>query len=201
MRLRNNPNAMEELEASGLLITKFPMKIDKTFVLELGMGKGEMITELAFNNPKINYIGIEKYPTVAARAAKLALEKDLKNFKIICEDIIDLPTMLSGKTDLIWLTFSDPWPKNRHEKRRLTHIEYMKIYKNLISTNGLLKFKTDNDKLFEWTVEHLEENKLKLNNVTRDFHEHPSSKENIMTGYEKKWSETGKKINYLEVLF
>lgn len=201
MRLRNNPNAMIELKESGLLITDYPFAIDKNTVLELGMGKGEMIVELAKQNPDKLYIGVEKYPTVAAIAAKRCLKEGVTNFKIICQDIIVLPSLIKGKTNLIWLTFSDPWPKNRHEKRRLTHIDYMNIYKKMMTTDGVLKFKSDNDKLFEWSVEHLEENKIKLSNVTRDFHEHKASADNIMTGYEKKWSETGKKINYLEARF
>ncbi len=201
MRLRNNPNAMEELESSGILETKFPISLSKDTVIELGMGKGEMITELALMFPKQIFIGVEKYPTVAAIAAKHAKTKKVENFKIICEDVKNLETALKGKVDLVWLTFSDPWPKNRHEKRRLTHINYINIYKKFIAKGGVLKFKTDNDKLFEWTVDHLIENKLTLANITRDFHNHKSSKENVMTGYEKKWSSTGKAINYLEIRF
>jgi len=101
MRLRNNPNADTELLESGMLITDFPYKIDKNTVIELGMGKGEMITQLAANNPNKNYLGIEKYATVAAKAVKRAKELGIKNFRVICQDIKDLPELLDGKVETI----------------------------------------------------------------------------------------------------
>lgn len=201
MRLRNNPDAMPELEASKYLIKDFPYTLDEDTTLEVGMGKGEMITQLAAQNPNKKYLGIEKFATVAHKAMKRAEKLELDNFGIICDDLANLPDMLNGKVKTIWLTFSDPWPKARHEKRRLTYKDFLEIYKKLLSNDGVLKFKTDNDKLFEWTVEHMQENGVKLSNVTRDFHSHEASKDNIMTGYEIKWSETGKKINYLEARF
>lgn len=201
MRIRNNPNAMTELENSIYLIKNKSYVVDENTIIELGMGKGEMITQLAKANPNTQYIGIEKCATVAHRAMKKAEELELKNFKIMVEDISDIPDMLKGKVNTLWLTFSDPWPKARHAKRRLTHMEFLNIYKNILTKNGVLKFKTDNDKLFEWTVEHMEENNIKLSNVTRDFHVHKSSINNIKTGYEIKWSGLGKKINYLEARF
>lgn len=201
MRLRNNPNAIPELEKSKYLIQEFPVKLDKNTVLEIGMGKGEMITQLAKNNPTIEYIGIEKFATVAHKAMKRAEALELDNFRIICDDISNLPDDLNGKVDTIWLTFSDPWPKARHDKRRLTYKTFLDIYKQILSKNGVIRFKTDNDKLFEWTIEHMEEYGIKLSNVTRDFHNHDASKDNIMTGYEIKWSSNGKKINYLEARF
>lgn len=190
--------ADQKLIDSGILIQEFPFKLSKNTVIELGMGKGEMITELASLNPDKTFIGIEKFPTVAARAAKRAKELGLKNFFIICEDIVKLPELLQGKVETIWLTFSDPWPKARHEKRRLTFKSFLEIYKNLLTDNGVLKFKTDNDKLFEYSVESMENFGLQLSNVTRDFHNHKSSDGNVCTGYETKWSSLGKNINYLE---
>ena len=201
MRLRNNPNALNELENSKYIINSFPTKIDEKTIIELGMGKGEMITELAYKNPNKKYIGIEKYATVAHKAMKRAEKLKLENFNIICDDIVNLPSLLKGKANIIWLTFSDPWPKNRHEKRRLTHSIFLDIYKKILSKNGVIKLKTDNDKLFEWTLEHMKEYGMILNNITRNFHLDKTSKNNIMTGYELKWSLVGKKINYLEAKF
>ncbi len=201
MRLRNNPNALPELQASNYLIQDFPFAVDKTMTIELGMGKGEMVTQLAQANPDKFYIGIEKYPTVAHKAMKKAQELKLKNFKIICEDIKDLGELIKGKVNTVWLTFSDPWPKARHEARRLTYKKYLDLYKNIITNDGSLKFKTDNDKLFEYSVEHIGEYGAELINVTRDFHKHKASSGNVMTGYEKKWSELGKNINYLEMRY
>ncbi|MGZ9413581.1 tRNA (guanosine(46)-N7)-methyltransferase TrmB [Mycoplasma sp. Z386] len=201
MRLRNIPNATELLLESEYLITEFPFKVNSNTVLEMGMGKGEMLVQLAQNNPNIMYIGIEKYPTVALKSMKKAKKLNLKNFKIINKDIAELPNLLEGKVDLIWLTFSDPWPKKRHYKRRLTYKDFLNIYQNLLSPNGLLKFKTDNDGLFEYSIESIQEFGANIINLTRDFHNSDLSKNNIMTGYEKKWSDKDKNINYLEVKF
>lgn len=201
MRLRNNANALPELKKTKYLLQKFPYKLNEKTIVEIGMGKGEMITQLAKNNPSNFYIGIEKYATVAYKAMKRAEELELNNFLIICEDVVNLPTLLTGKIKTIWLTFSDPWPKSRHQKRRLTHISFLNLYKKILTDDGVIKFKTDNDKLFEWTVEHMVENNIKLINTTRDFHSHELSKNNIMTEYEKKWSSQGKNINYLEAIF
>ncbi|MCK5867331.1 MAG: tRNA (guanosine(46)-N7)-methyltransferase TrmB [Mycoplasmataceae bacterium] len=201
MRLRNNPNAMNELNESKYFVDSFPIKIKKNTILEFGMGKGEMITTLASKNSNVDFIGVEKYPTVANIARRKADELELNNFQIIVEDLKEINQILKGRADVIWLTFSDPWPKARHEKRRLTHIDFLNRYKKLLTKDGVLKFKTDNDKLFEWTIEHMNEHRIKLDIVTRDFHVHKSSKGNIMTGYESKWSSLGKKINYLETRF
>ena len=198
MRLRNDPEADKKLIESGMLINDFPYTLPANTTIELGMGKGEMITQMAKENPDQIFIGIEKYATVAAKAVKRAKEMELKNFFVICEDIFQLPELLKGQVDTIWLTFSDPWPKARHEKRRLTYKKFLEIYKALLTDKGVLKFKTDNDKLFEYSVESMEEFGLKLSNVTRDFHNHKASVGNVKTGYEIKWSSLGKNINYLE---
>ena len=198
MRLRNNPHAIEELKASKLLIEGYPHRIRHDTVIEIGMGKGEMITKLAKKNPKIKYIGIEKYATVAAKAAKRAKELEINNFKIICDDIAEMHDKLEGKVKTIWLTFSDPWPKARHEKRRLTHKKFLQIYWDMLSNDGIIRFKTDNDKLFEYSIESMKAFGFKLKNVTTNFHAHESCKDNVMTGYEHKWSSVGKNINYLE---
>ncbi|MCK5807336.1 MAG: tRNA (guanosine(46)-N7)-methyltransferase TrmB [Mycoplasmataceae bacterium] len=201
MRLRNNPNAVNELKESKHYVDTFPIQLTENTILEFGMGKGEMITTLAQQSPEMNFIGVEKYPTVANIARRKADALELDNFKIVVEDLKDINEVLKGEVNVIWLTFSDPWPKARHEKRRLTHIDFLNKYKKLLTKDGVLKFKTDNDKLFEWTVEHMKEHKIQLDNVTRDFHKHPSSKDNVMTGYENKWSSLGKNINYLEARF
>ena len=201
MRLRNNPDAINELQKTKYLVQKFPLQIDRNTIIEVGMGKGEMITRLAKKYPNNKYIGIEKFATVAHKAMKKAEKLNLNNFQIIVEDLVNAQNMLKGKVNTIWLTFSDPWPKARHEKRRLTHKNFLEIYKRLLSKDGTIRFKTDNDKLFNWSIDHMKENGLKLSNVTSDFHSHKSSEDNIMTEYEIKWSSSGKKINYLEARF
>ncbi len=201
MRIRNNPDAPRKLIESGYQITEFPFKVDMNTIIELGMGKGEMITMLAQANHDKFYIGVEKFATVAEKAARKAKEMKLKNFKIICADIKDLPMFFDGKVKTLWLTFSDPWPKKYQAKRRLTFKSFLELYKQVLDEDGVIRFKTDNDFLFNWSVDHMTENGVELSNVTHDFHAHEASKDNIMTGYEIKWSSLGKKINYLEARF
>jgi len=198
MRLRKDPNAMEKLKDTSFLVTSIPIRVDKDTIIEIGMGKGEMITELAKENKDKKYIGIEKYPTVALKAARRAESNDLKNFRIVVEDVKNLKDIIKGQVETIWLTFSDPWPKARHYKRRLTYKYFLELYKDILVPEGKIRFKTDNDILFEWSIDSLKENGWKLKNITRDFHNHKSSKDNVMTGYELKWSSQGKNINYLE---
>ncbi|WP_033161291.1 tRNA (guanosine(46)-N7)-methyltransferase TrmB [[Mycoplasma] collis] len=201
MRLRNNSDALNQLKNSGFLVENFPLLIDENTVIEIGMGKGEMITQLAFNNPNIKYIGVERYPTAASRAIKLAKKYNLTNFKIIVCDVKDLLNLIKGKNKLIWLTFSDPWPKKKHFKRRLTYKSFLEIYKKILNFDGVVKFKTDNDKLFEFTIESLNDFGAKIIKKTNDLHNSEYVENNIMTGYEKKWTLKNKNINFLEFKF
>lgn len=196
MRLRKNPNAKTELENSTFLIKDYPFDITNYFV-ELGMGKGQMIIELAKSNPNKKFIGIEKYPTVALKAIRLAEKNNLTNFKVIVGDIKNLESMIKGKPLEIYLTFSDPWPKNRHAKRRLTYKSFLKIYKTFLDGNKL-KLKTDNDKLFNYSLESINEFGGKILYKTTDLHSSKYAKNNVMTDYEIKWTNKGKNINYLE---
>lgn len=198
MRLRYDQEAEEKLLDSKYLIKDFPHRINAETVIELGMGKGEMITGLAMRNKDIQYIGVEKYGTVAQKANRKAQELELNNFRIICEDIKNLQDIFVGKTNSVWLTFSDPWPKKRHAKRRLTHSSFLNLYKKILSDDGVLYFKTDNDGLFDFTIEELNSINAKIIFQTRDLHKSEKQANNVMTGYEKKWSEKGKNINYLE---
>lgn len=201
MRLRHNPNAKNELNTSEYVAKKYPININKNTIIELGMGKGEMITQLAKQNPTKQYIGIEKYATVAHKALKKARELELKNFLIINEDIKNIPELIKGKINDLWLTFSDPWPKARHEKRRLTHKSFLDLYKSILSTDGVVNLKTDNDKFFEYSLESMKEYGMEIIVETRDFHKSKWVENNVMTGYEKKWSESGKNINFLRAKF
>lgn len=159
-----------------------------------------MITQLALLHPKEKFIGIEKYATVAYKAAKKGLQMNLKNFKIICDDIKNLANLIEDKVNCIWLTFSDPWPKARHQKRRLTHPNFLKVYAKILKPDGTLKFKTDNDNLFAYSVEMLQNEKWNILTLTHDLHNHIAERNNIMTEYEKKWAALGKNINYLVAL-
>ncbi|MFV8400973.1 tRNA (guanosine(46)-N7)-methyltransferase TrmB [Mycoplasma sp. 005V] len=197
MRLRFDKNAEAELAASKYLITQFPISLRNDDVLEIGAGKGEMITQMAKANPSIRYIAFEKYPTVANKILKKIKEMDLSNLYIVTKDAANLNELFTGKIDTIWLTFSDPWPKNAHEKRRLTYKTFLEQYKNILSSNGVLKFKTDNDKLFDYSLESLQANNWTVLDYTRDLHASKYNSENIATGYEQKWAAKGKNINFL----
>ncbi|WP_036430968.1 tRNA (guanosine(46)-N7)-methyltransferase TrmB [Mycoplasmopsis felis] len=197
MRLRHDNTAQEKLNNSSFYIKDFPVYLKEDYVLEIGSGKGEMISQLAYLNPNIKYIAIEKYPTVALKILKKINELNLKNLFIITEDAIKLPEILKGKVSTIWLTFSDPWPKNAHEKRRLTYKTYLNLYKDLLSEKGQLFFKTDNDKLFNFSIDSLKENNWEIMFLTNDLHNSKYNDSNIKTGYEIKWSEKGKNINFL----
>ncbi|UUM20663.1 tRNA (guanosine(46)-N7)-methyltransferase TrmB [Mycoplasma sp. 2045] len=197
MRLRYDKNAEVNLANSDFLIKEFPINLKENDVLEIGAGKGEMIAQLALQNPNITYYAFEKYPTVANKILKKINELNLKNLFIVTKDASNLTELFTGKIDTIWLTFSDPWPKKAHEKRRLTYKTFLDQYKQLLSEKGCLYFKTDNDKLFEFTVESLNENNWNIIDMTTDLHSSKYNETNVQTGYEQKWSSLGKNINFL----
>lgn len=201
MRLRNNPEANSIIENHKSIIRNIPIKVDENTILEIGMGKGEMISKMAMNNPKQNFIGIEKFPTVILKALKLIDANKITNLKIICQDILKLSDSFEGNVSTIWLTFSDPWPKKRHFKRRLTYKSYLDIYKKLLTNDGVLLIKTDNDNLYNFSLESLEEYGAKIIFKTTDLYSTKKVQNNIQTGYEIKWHNKGKNINYIEATF
>ncbi|WP_324673238.1 tRNA (guanosine(46)-N7)-methyltransferase TrmB [Mycoplasma sp. 888] len=197
MRLRYDKNAEANLTNSDFLIKEFPVNLKENDVLEIGAGKGEMIAQLALQNPNITYYAFEKYPTVANKILKKINELNFKNLFIIAKDASNLTELFTGKIDTIWLTFSDPWPKKAHEKRRLTYKTFLDQYKQLLSEKGCLYFKTDNDKLFQFSIESLNENNWNIIDMTTDLHSSKYNETNVQTGYEQKWSSLGKNINFL----
>ncbi|MCT4469668.1 tRNA (guanosine(46)-N7)-methyltransferase TrmB [Mycoplasma sp. HS2188] len=199
MRLRHDKNAIDKLNNSEFLVkdSDLPIKLDKTSVVEIGMGKGEMIVELARMNPSNKYFGVEKYPTVAAKSLKKAQEYKLNNFKIIIADAANITQIFSGYANTIWLTFSDPWPKARHFRRRLTYKTYLDLYSKLMDNGSILKFKSDNDQLYEFSLESFAQNNWKIIDFGTNLHSSAYAKDNVMTGYEKKWSEKSKNINFI----
>ncbi|WP_426460902.1 tRNA (guanosine(46)-N7)-methyltransferase TrmB [Mycoplasma hafezii] len=197
MRLRHDNTAQDKLNASEFYIKDFPITLKNNNVLEIGAGKGEMISELAFRNPNITYFALEKYPTVANKILTKIKQRELKNLFILTEDAIKIPELFNGKIDTVWLTFSDPWPKKAHAKRRLTYKTFLDVYKQILSEEGFLYFKTDNDKLFEYSLESLTENNWEIIDSTTDLHKSKYNLENVQTGYEAKWASQGKNINFL----
>ncbi|AIA29365.1 tRNA (guanine-N7)-methyltransferase [Mycoplasmopsis californica] len=199
MRLRFDKNAEEKLKTSNFYAgnESFPIILDEKCIVEVGMGKGEMLVELARLNPRIKFYGLEKYATVAVKAVKKAEEYKLNNFKIILDDAQNIPQIFKGSLNTLWLTFSDPWPKARHFRRRLTHKSFLDLYAGIMDENSILKFKSDNDSLYQFSLESFTENNWKIIDFGSNLHISQYARENIMTGYEKKWSSLGKNINFI----
>lgn len=159
--------------------------------IEIGMGKGQFLTELALQNPDINYIGIEKFTSVILRASEKLETVNVTNVKIINVDALNLNEFFEGgEVDRIYLNFSDPWPKNAHAKRRLTSNRFLPIYETILNKDGEIHFKTDNRLLFEFSLESLNNYGLILSNISLDLHksDYPN---NIMTEYEERFSQFG----------
>ncbi|TDV23051.1 tRNA (guanine-N(7)-)-methyltransferase [Mycoplasmopsis mustelae] len=197
MRLRFDNTAQEKLEKSKFYIQKFPINLNLSDIIEIGAGKGEMISQMALLNPDTTFYALEKYQTVALKILKKIEKLKLQNLFIITKDAKELKEIFKNQSDCIWLTFSDPWPKNAHEKRRLTYKTFLNLYREILSNKGKLYFKTDNDKLFEFSLQSLSTNGWKIFYQTKDLHNSEYNNNNIPTDYEIKWSQKGKKINFL----
>lgn len=165
--------------------------------IEIGMGKGRFIRELAKLNPQINYIGIEKYSSVLIRALEKINQEDLKNLVFIRMDAEEINQVFSkNEVDRIYLNFSDPWPKEKHAKRRLTSRQFLERYHQFLSVDGKVKFKTDNHDLFIFSLEELEASGWTLSSCSYDLHHSEYADGNIMTEYEEKFSGEGKPIHF-----
>lgn len=170
---------------------------DHPIHIEIGMGKGKFIHTMAKLHPEINYIGIEKYSSVLLRAIQKMEEEELPNLKFIRMDAEDITQVFApGEVDRIYLNFSDPWPKDRHAKRRLPSRQFLARYDVILNREGQLEFKTDNRELFDFAVEELTEAGWKARVITYDLHGDEALMEgNVMTEYEEKFSSMGNPIN------
>ena len=204
MRLRNITGSREMIAESDFVIhdeTGHKGRWQDVFGnsspihIEVGMGKGQFITQLAKENPEINYIGIEKYSSVLLRAIEKRQEYDGRNLLFIrmdAEYIVDV--FAKNEISRIYLNFSDPWPKDRHAKRRLTSKEYWARYNQFLVPDGRVIFKTDNVELFDFSLEQVEEAGWILENHTYDLQNSPFAQGNVMTEYEEKFTAKGNKI-------
>ncbi len=206
MRLRNIPGSREVIGESKYVIHEMEkakgkwseiFQNDHPIYIEVGMGKGRFITQLALENPDKNFIGIEKYSSVLLRA----LEKreqlpELMNLYFLRMDAEDLENVFApGEVSGIYLNFSDPWPKDRHAKRRLPSKEFLARYDKILVREGKVEFKTDNIDLFRFALEQVEEAGWKLEAHTFDLHNDSEMvKGNIMTEYEERFSSQGNPI-------
>lgn len=208
MRLRNVKNAKEILEKSPYVLS-FEEAIEfkgqyheKCFhnsnpiCLEIGMGKGNFIIAMAQKYPEINFIGIELYESVLCRAVQKLTDKKIKNLKLICVSAEKLNDIFFEEINSIYLNFSDPWPKTKHAKRRLTSVKFLNIYESIFAGEKKIIQKTDNVGLFESSIISLSEYGYKIVDISLDLHN--TDKENIMSEYEEKFSNQGIKINYLK---
>ncbi|MEY8391135.1 tRNA (guanosine(46)-N7)-methyltransferase TrmB [Lachnospiraceae bacterium] len=205
MRLRNIPGSREVIAENRWCIPE-TQKCKGTWHrifgnenpvhIEIGMGKGKFIMELARQHPQINYVGIEKYSSVLLRGLQKMEEAPLENIRFIRMDAENICEMFDREeTDRIYLNFSDPWPKDRHAKRRLTSRQFFKRYDLILKKDGIVEFKTDNVNLFDFSLEEVKEAGWRLDEVTRDLHQDfHMNQGNVMTEYEEKFSAMGHPI-------
>ena len=209
MRLRNIPGSREAIAVSEYVIHEDVMeekrgcwqevfKNTNPLYIEVGMGKGKFITQLAQSHPNANYVGIEKYSSVLLRALeKRELLPDLKNLLFLRMDAEDLPKVFGeNEVDGIYLNFSDPWPKDRHAKRRLPSKEFLARYDHILKPEGKVEFKTDNRSLFDFALEQAKEAGWIIDAFTYDLHHDDVMMEgNVMTEYEERFSAQGNPIH------
>lgn len=212
MRLRNKPWAEDYLNEHPDLVVSNPEDYkgrwnelfgnNNPLHIEVGTGKGQFITGMAKANPNINYIGIELFDSVIVIAAKKAIEAGQpENLRLLNVNGSKLEEYFAkGDVSQVYLNFSDPWPKTRHAKRRLTHANFLSLYEKVLIDNGEIHFKTDNRGLFEFSLMSLTDYGMKLKLVSLDLH-NDDVEDNIMTEYEEKFSSKGQPIYRLEAQF
>ena len=204
MRLRSVPGARETIIENQFSIQQ-PEQMkgkwaevfqnDHPIHIEVGMGKGQFIIEMARRNPEVNYIGIEKYSSVLVRAVEKLEDFEQDNLRLIRMDAENIEEVFDkDEVDRIYLNFSDPWPKDRHAKRRLTSTRFLERYDNILTPEGRVMFKTDNKDLFDFSLEQVEEAGWILENHTYDLHHSEYNEGNVMTEYEEKFSAKGNPI-------
>lgn len=205
MRLRNIPGSQEAIDNSLYVVKDYKEKQGKWNTLfekaqpiriEVGMGKGRFLMTLAQLHPEINYIGIERYTSVLLRALQKMEENPLPNLLFVCMDAAELDQVFGKEeVDRIYLNFSDPWPKDRHARRRLPAREFLARYNKILKRDGRLEFKTDNRALFDFAVEELAPAGWQAELITYDLHNDPVLVQgNVMTEYEEKFSSIGNPI-------
>lgn len=213
MRLRNIPGAKEAIADSRYVIHNEQEKKGKwsevfgntnPVHIEVGMGKGRFIMDMAALNPDINFVGIEMYDSVLIRALEKMEEKEdegsaPQNLFFMRMDAREIPLVFEkGEVGKIYLNFSDPWPKERHAKRRLTSRQFLACYNQILADSGVVEFKTDNKALFEFSLEEIPQAGWKVLQYTFDLHKDDAMNEgNVMTEYEEKFSSMGNPIHKL----
>ena len=204
MRLRHIKGAEEEIANSPYVIQD-PKAVKgkwrqlfgnpNPIRIEIGMGKGKFIMELAAQNPDVNYVGIERYSSVLLRGLQKREQLELSNIYFIRLDALELAEVFeAGEVERIYLNFSDPWPKDRHAKRRLTSDRFLAVYDQILDREGVIEFKTDNQELFRFSLESIPQAGWKILEKIFDLHHSDMAQGNVMTEYEEKFSAEGKPI-------
>ena len=210
MRLRNITGSREVIAENAFVIHdpekrkgqwKAVFGNDQPIRLEIGMGKGRFLMTLAAKHPEFNYLGIEKYSSVLLRALQKMEEEPLSNLRFIRMDAEYITDVFAeGEIDRIYLNFSDPWPKDRHAKRRLPSRQFLERYDVILKKDGMIEFKTDNRDLFDFAVEEIGGTKWKIDAITYDLHHDEKMMEgNVMTEYEERFSSQGNPICKYEI--
>lgn len=205
MRLKNIPGAREKIAESEFVVhnpkdwkgkwKEFWNNNGKIHI-EVGMGKGRFLMEMAAKNKDVNYIGIEMYSSVLLRAVQKMEEEPLDNLCFILIDAREITEVFDhGEVEKIYLNFSDPWPKDRHAKRRLPSRQFLERFSKILEETGVIEFKTDNRELFNFALEEVEPAGWKLLESTFDLHNNEKMMEgNVMTEYEERFSSKGNPI-------
>ncbi len=211
MRMRKKKHGAERISACSDIIIEntavnrenlpiiFENGTERPLWLEIGCGKGAFVCGTAAVNPEVNIIALERIADVAMLAMEKCKKAELTNVRFIVGDVAKLWDIFAdGVVDRIYLNFSDPWPKAGHAKRRLTHRNFLSQYLRILKPDGAIFFKTDNRGLFDFSLEEFREMGFRLENLTYDLHNSPWADGNIMTEYEKNFSEKGFTINRVE---
>ncbi|KJE26658.1 tRNA (guanine-N(7)-)-methyltransferase [Geobacillus kaustophilus] len=210
MRLRNKPWAKDKIAAYPQYVIPDPetkrgrwrelFGNDRPIHVEIGTGKGKFITEMGRLHSDVNFIGIELYPSVLVSALDKLIESELSNVKLLNANAKDLTAFFAdGEVSRIYLNFSDPWPKKRHEKRRLTHRGFLALYDRILAEDGDVHLKTDNQSFFEYSLVSLSQYGFVLASVQLDLHQSGIT-DNVMTEYEEKFSAKGNRIYRCEAV-
>lgn len=210
MRQRKIKDIDNKLEAFGMWTIEEPTSHrgrwkelfgnENPLYLEIGCGKGQFIAGQAKAHPDRNFVAIEGQESVALRALQKAEEENITNIRFVLEYVRDIRDFFEDEELAgIYLNFSDPWPKERHAKRRLTYGKRLLQYQQIIEEGGFIQFKTDNEGLFTFTLEQIAEENLEILEMSRDLHQSEFAADNITTEYEDKFAATGKNINYVKI--
>ena len=210
MRHRKVKNLDERIDAAREFLVEEPMSYkgrwrelfgrEGRLYLELGCGKGKFITARALADEDANFVGIEGLDAVIVRGMEKAVENEVKNVRYVLEYVKDIRDFFEdGELDGIYLNFSDPWPKARHAKRRLTYGDTLLKYKQVLKPEGFIAFKTDNEGLFDFTMEEIERLGFEIKEMSRDLHNSDLAAKEFTTEYEEKFHGYGKNINYVKI--